>query len=109
MHTFTSAYLAYGINIPDINVEVLDEGFADGSEGGFPDVGSLRAGPQYGHFTFLVTACNQAELGEVTTVAPQDVSAAQYADWDLQLRAAAAALGITGDLTPGWFITPGVV
>lgn len=103
MGMWHTAYLAYGIQIPDTDPDDLNDAIYE-HKAEFPDVGYLQVGPYDRDFTFLVTDCFSADLGGFQTVTPQRASAEQYDDWDRQLRVATAVLGIPGDFTPAWVL-----
>ncbi|MCX5197196.1 hypothetical protein OOK31_25415 [Streptomyces sp. NBC_00249] len=89
MSIWTTAYLAYGQQIPDTDTDVLDAvlGRLDGG------VGHLSAGAYDRERLYLVTGCHSAELGTPETVEVPRVEDA-YHVWDEELRTALAALGI---------------
>jgi hypothetical protein len=103
MGYFTSAYLAYGIQIPDKPEDELDRGIPGGTE-----VGHLRAGKYDAEMTFLVTECTEADLGQAETVNPDRATREQYETWDRDLRAAAEALGVENPPEPSWLLIPSV-
>lgn len=103
MGYFHSAYLAYGVQIPDTDEDTLDCGIPKGTE-----VGHLRAGKYDAEMTFLVTECTEADLGEAPTVNPDRATRDQYETWDRDLRAAATALGLTDVPEPSWLLIPHV-
>ena len=101
MGIFHSAYLAYGIQIPDTPEDELDAKIPGGTE-----VGHLRAGAYDREMTFLVTECSEADLGEACTVNPDRATPDQYVTWDRDLRAAAKALSLTDIPEPTWLLIP---
>ncbi|MFG3048105.1 hypothetical protein ACGFZR_24635 [Streptomyces sp. NPDC048241] len=101
MGIFHSAYLAYGIQIPDMDEDTLDRGIP-----GMSEVGHLRAGAYDREMTFLVTECSEADLGQVATVNPDRATREQYERWDRDLRAAAKALGVNEPPEPCWLLIP---
>lgn len=106
MGFFTSAFLAYGIQIPDKDEEELDRGI-----NGMPkrtDVGHLRAGKYDHEMTFLVTECKEADLGEACAVEPERATLEQYETWNRDLRATAKALGVEDPPEPTWLLIPHV-
>jgi hypothetical protein len=103
MGYYTSAYLAYGVQIPDKDEAELDRGIPGGTE-----VGHLRAGKYDDERTYLVTECEESDLGEALEVTPQAATAEQYAAWDRDLRAAATALGVEQIRDPSWLLIPHV-
>jgi hypothetical protein len=103
MGYFTSAYLAYGIQIPDTDEDTLDRGIPGGTE-----VGHLRAGKYDAEMTFLVTECTEADLGDAETVSPQQATPEQYATWDRDLKAATVVLGVVAYGEPSWLLIPNV-
>jgi hypothetical protein len=100
MGMYHSAYFAYGIRIPDVEPDQLEE--ADLPEG----VGYLLAGSYDRDMTFLTTACKEADLGEFVQVTPQTVTEEQRAEWDQALRIAAVRVGVKAESEPGWFVVP---
>lgn len=99
MSIWTSAYLAYGFEIP-----ATDEDALDAALGGFDgDVGHLSAGAYDRERLYLVTACHEAELGSPESVA-LNLSAEQRADWDRQLEAALNALDLPAGAKPAWLL-----
>jgi hypothetical protein len=104
MGMFYSAYLAYGVRVPDTDPDRLEEALKGQPEGS--DVGYLTAGNYDDDMTFLVTECTSADLGSVETVTPQQATPEQYAAWDAQLRAAATELGVKPLSEPGWLLIP---
>lgn len=106
MGYFQSAFLAYGIQIPDKAEEELDRAIHGMANSG--DVGHLRAGKYDREMTFLVTECKEADLGEACTVEPERATRDQYETWDRDLRAAAKALGVEDPPEPTWLLIPHV-
>lgn len=100
MGMYHSAYFAYGVRIPDVDAEQLEE--ADFPQG----VGYLLAGSYDRDMTFLTTACKEADLGSYEQVTPQVVTEEQRAEWDQALRAAAVRVGVEPQAEPGWFVVP---
>jgi hypothetical protein len=101
MGMYHSAFLAYGFQIPDTDEEEMDRKIPSGT-----DVGHLRAGAYDREMTFLVTACDDADLGKAETVTPQDTTPEQYETWNADLKAAAAALSISDTPVPSWLLIP---
>jgi hypothetical protein len=99
MGYYTSAFLAYGIQIPDKDEDELDRGIPGGTE-----VGHLRAGRYDREDTYLVTKCTEADLGNSVVVDPHRATAEQYEAWDRDLRAAAGALGVDEIPEPAWLL-----
>ncbi|MBM7088093.1 hypothetical protein JTP67_05905 [Streptomyces sp. S12] len=99
MGFYHSAFLAYGIQIPDMDEDTLDRGIPGGSE-----VGHLRAGRYDAEDTFLVTKCTEAEIGTPVVVDPERATREQYETWSRDLRAAATALGVTDIPAPSWLL-----
>jgi hypothetical protein len=99
MSIWTSAYLAYGFEIPKTDEDALDTALG-GLDG---DVGHLSVGAYDRERLYLVTACHEAELGSPETV-DLNLSAEQRADWDRQLEAALSALGMPFGATPAWHL-----
>lgn len=93
----TSAYLAYGFPIDDIDENTLDSKLK-----AFKDVGHLSAGDYDCNDLYLVTQCDNADLGtpEAVTIPGPDA----IAEWDATLNAAAEALGITDHEPPTWLL-----
>lgn len=97
----TTAWLAYGIQIPNTHAEDLEAKLKD-----TVGVGYLHAGPYDREKTYLVTACHSADLGTPKTVDLGDA----YTDgdptgrWDAMLGHAVEKVG-AGRLThPGWLL-----
>lgn len=100
MGMYHSAYFAYGIRVPDVDPERLED--ADYPEG----VGYLMAGSYDRDMTFLTTKCDSADLGKFAQVKPEEFPAEQRASWDEALRTAATRLGVEPQTEPGWFLVP---
>lgn len=97
----TSAWLIYGIQVPDTPPDAMEELLKD--QGG---VRFLHAGPYDDDRTFLATEGAEHESGDpATRVRPQDVTAETYARWDAALRRAARAMGADDPPQPGWLLT----
>jgi hypothetical protein len=101
MGIYTSAYVAYGVQIPDTDSETLEDAT-------FPEgVGYLHAGGYDRNLTFLVTYCEAADLGDTHRFNPREVTDEQYAAWDESLRVTAYAMEIGATLhEPCWFVVP---
>jgi hypothetical protein len=97
MGMYTSAYLAYGFPIDDIDEDVLDRELK-----AFKDVGHLSAGDYDHSGLYLVTQCDNADLGAPETVTIPEPST--IAEWDATLNVAADALGITEHEPPAWIL-----
>ncbi|KOV86098.1 MULTISPECIES: hypothetical protein [unclassified Streptomyces] len=108
MGYYPSAWLAYGIQIPDTSSNELEDalGALDGQQRGdkADHVGYLHAGRYDAEDTYLVTQATEAEIGSSVVVAPHQTTGDQYADWDHNLAAAARALGITDPVEPSWLL-----
>lgn len=102
MGMWTTAYLAYAIEIPRTDEDVIDEKLSGHTVG----VGHLSAGGFDHDKTYLVTACEDAELGKPTGV---DLGA-HYTDdnpegrWNQMLDHAAGVLGVEPLGEPGWLL-----
>lgn len=100
MGFWTSAYLAYGIEIPDTAPDAL-EGHLKGETVG---VSYLQAGGY--DKTFLTTACESADLGKPAAL---DL-AAHYIDgnpegrWNDMLAHAVEKVGVEPIGEPGWLL-----
>lgn len=100
-------YFAYGVEIshpgefPDFD-KLQNVFFFSGSETDFPLINYLTAGDSNTQRTFLVAFHCLVGPGDFKTAKPW--TAAQYADRDAQLRAAATAVGHNGDVTPAWLV-----
>lgn len=101
-----SAYLAYGMQIPDTNPDQLEEALAPLKirTKGDDHVGYLHAGRYDNEDTFLVTQCTEAELGDPVVVAPERVTAEQYAAWKEGLAEACRALGLAEIPDAEWLL-----
>ena len=110
MGFYHSAYFAYGVHVPDIDINDLEEKLYDHTQQHGGDVGYLDAGSYDRNMTFLVTHCFTATLGQHKTVTPGDFGTDTVQSWNDQLRAAATALGFddTKVSTPGWMLIPDV-
>lgn len=108
MGFYHSAYFAYGVQVPDTNINDLEEKLYDHTQQHGGDVGYLDAGSYDRHMTFLVTHCFTATLGQHKTVTPGDFDTDTVKSWNDQLQAAATALGFddTEVSTPGWLLIP---
>ncbi|TVZ96471.1 hypothetical protein [Streptomyces sp. BK340] len=107
MGYYPSAWLAYGVQIPDTSSDQLEDalGTLDGQRGDQADhVGYLHAGRYDDEDSYLVTQATEAEIGSSVVVAPNRATAEQYADWDHNLAAAARALGMTDPIEPSWLL-----
>jgi hypothetical protein len=99
MAIWTTAYLAYGLEIPTRDTDELDRTLGPLNS----EVGHLEAGPYDRDRLYLVTACHSADLGEPETL---DIphNEAQYRTWDDQLRTALTALGLPTDQPFTWHL-----
>ncbi|MER5750674.1 hypothetical protein [Streptomyces sp. NPDC002088] len=106
MGYYTSAWLAYGMQIPDTSSDVLQEALAPlmTRAKGDDHVGYLHAGRYDNEDTFLVTRCTEAELGDPVVVAPERVTAEQYAEWKASLVEACRALGLAEVPPAEWLL-----
>jgi hypothetical protein len=100
MGMYHSTYFAYGVQIPDVDPEQIEE--TDLGEG----IGYLLAGDYDRDMTFLTTQCKEVDLGEYAHVTPNTVTDEQRAIWNVALRKAATRLGIEPKSEPGWFVVP---
>ena len=101
-----SAYLAYGMQIPDTSSDQLQAALAPlkTRTKGNDYVGYLHAGRYDDEDTFLVTRCTEAEIGEPVVVAPERVTAEEYADWNESLGEACRALGLAEIPNAEWLL-----
>ncbi|MFF4576891.1 hypothetical protein ACFY15_00540 [Streptomyces sp. NPDC001373] len=99
MSIWTTAYLAYGLEIPARDTDELDRTLGPLKS----NVGHLEAGPYDRDRLYLVTACHSADLrmSETPDIPRND---AQYLTWDDQLRTALAALGLATDQQFTWHL-----
>ncbi|MFJ3170609.1 hypothetical protein ACIPJK_07465 [Streptomyces roseus] len=105
MRFYSTAYLAYGIQIPDTDnhdiykventLQTLNNG-----------VGYLTAGRFGNDRVYLTTECHSADAGEYLALVPEILAnRPELATWDAALKAAAEALGHTDTPAPHWFLT----
>jgi len=106
MGMYHSTYFAYGARIPDTDSEVMQTVLRALKDQHGSSVGYLHAGDYDRDMTFLVTKCEEVNLGDVKTVTPQMAAPDQYAAWDTQIRQAADALGTAPLHEPGWLVVP---
>ena len=108
MGMYQSAYFAYGIRIPDTNADRLEEALARLAtrQKGDDHVGYLHAGKYDEDRTYLVTRCEEADLGQARAVHPEQATPEQYADWNHNLGEAARALGLTDVPDASWLVIP---
>lgn len=99
MSIWTTAYLAYGFEIPQQDLDAIDLALKPLDS----EVGHLSAGPYDRDRLYLVTACHDAELGSPEVVG-LSLGLEQRADWDRQLLAALAALGLSMSIQPAWHL-----
>lgn len=106
MGYFTSAYLAYGMQIPHTSSDQLQAALAPlkTRTKGDDYVGYLHAGRYDDEDTFLVTQCTEAEIGEPVAVAPERVAAEKYAVWNEGLTEACRALGLAEIPPAEWLL-----
>jgi len=101
MRLYSTAYLAYGIQIPDTDPDRLEEALRD-----IEGIGYLNAGRFGDERTYLTTECHSVDAGEYLGLAPETVAnRPEQAAWDAALKAAAEALGRTDTPEAGWFLT----
>lgn len=100
MGMYHSAYFAYGVRIPDIDPDRIED--ADLPTG----VGYLLAGSYDRDMTFLTTQCKEVDLGQFANVTPNTATDEQRAAWDQALRTSAAELGVDLKSEPGWLVIP---
>ncbi|MFJ1647946.1 hypothetical protein [Streptomyces sp. NPDC088258] len=98
MGMYTSAYLAYGIQIVDTEPGILEE--ANLGAG----VSFLYAGRYDNDMTFLVTEWHNVDLGSSKALSPQYFADGQYAVWDELLKKAAGALDLSHVHQPAWLV-----
>lgn len=105
MGMYQSAYLAYGIQIPDTEPDRLEEALAPlkTRTKGDDYVGYLHAGRYDREDTYLVTKTFEADLGEGLAVQPEQTPE-QYAAWNEHLGEAARALGLTEVPAASWLL-----
>jgi hypothetical protein len=101
MGMFHSAYLAYGVRIPDTSEDDLDAALR-GTQG----VSHLHAGGYDRDATYLVAddTCTNAALGKPQRIEPAAVDPAQCEAWNTQLAAAMKAVGFTPTVPPAWLL-----
>lgn len=102
MGMWTTAYLAYGIEIPYTSEDAIEEKLSGQTVG----VSYLNAGHYDHDKTYLVTACFDAELGK-----PSEVDLGEhYADgdptgrWNQMLDHAVGKVGVEPIGEPGWLL-----
>lgn len=101
MRFYSTAYLAYGIQIPDTQLDRLEE-VLQGHDG----IGYLNAGRFGNDRIYLTTECHSTDAGEYLAIAPETLALGPgRTTWDTALRAAAEALGHTDTPAPSWFLT----
>ncbi len=110
MSLYHSAYFAYGVQIPDTSSDRLEAALAPLAtrQKGDDHVGYLHAGKYDDDRTYLVTRCEEADLGKARQVHPEQTTAEQYADWNHNLAEAIRALGLTDVPEPSWLVVPNV-
>ena len=102
MRLYSTAYLAYGIQIPDADNDVVEAALRDLANG----VSYLQAGRFEEQRTYLTTECHRVNAGEYRIFAPDALAdRSERPAWDTALRAAAEALGFPGTPVPRWFLT----
>ncbi|WP_327413203.1 hypothetical protein [Streptomyces sp. NBC_01233] len=102
MRLYSTAYLAYGIQIPDTQPDHLEDTLQALDNG----VGYLNAGRFGDERTYLTTECHSADAGEYLGLAPETLNdRRERATWDTALKTAAEALGHSDAPAPGWFLT----
>jgi len=110
MGYYTSAWLAYGIQIPDTAPDRLEEALSTLTtrDKGDDSVGYLNAGRYDDERTYLVTKTFEADLGNGLAVQPEQVTPQQYLTWNAHLAEAACALGVTEAPPASWLLIPHV-
>ncbi|MFI8278553.1 hypothetical protein ACIGBH_27505 [Streptomyces sp. NPDC085929] len=99
MSIWTTAYLAYGLEIPARDTDEVENALRPLTG----DVGYLTAGPYDRDRLYLATGSFDADLGTPETLdIPHDPE--QYRTWDDQLRTALAALGLPIDQQFTWHL-----
>jgi hypothetical protein len=105
MRLYSTAYLAYGLQIPDTDTEAVEAALQALDNG----VHYLTAGRFDEQRTYLTTECHNAEAGQYLGLAPETLNERpERAGWDQALIVAAAALGHTDTPAPGWLLTADV-
>lgn len=101
MGFFHSAYLTYGVRIPDTDEDTLDHALYE-----VKGVNHLSAGGYDRDATYLVAedTTTNAELGKPERIEAVRFHPAQHAEWDANLSAACAALGVTPEQPPAWLL-----
>lgn len=96
-----SAYIAYGVRIPDTDEDTLDAALR-GTKG----VSHLHAGGYDRDATYLVAddTTTNAALGRPQRIEPATFDPAQCEAWNAQLATAAAAVGVTPAQPPAWLL-----
>ncbi|MFG3173692.1 hypothetical protein ACGFZC_01310 [[Kitasatospora] papulosa] len=108
MGMYHSTYFAYGFQIPDVDPndsEDLDTQLRAYNAQHVTNVGYLTAGDYDRDMTFLTTHCTEISLGKFETVTPQTFNDDQYEQWNRDLKAVAASLGVV-PREPGWIVVP---
>lgn len=96
-----TAYLAYGVEIPHITAQTAEEKLGGHTVG----VGCLYAGTEHDQKTYLVTACEIADLGK-----PKSIDLSYFAEkdlvgpWNQMLDHAAGKVGVEPLGEPGWLL-----
>lgn len=102
MRLYSTAYLAYGIQIPRTDTDRLEEVLQALNNG----VNYLTAGRFGEDQSYLTTECHNAEAGQYLGLAVQTLAdRPERPGWDTALKAAAEALGHTDTPQPGWLLT----
>lgn len=103
MRIYCSAYLAYGIQIPDTDGDTLEAALKELANG----VSYLHAGRFNEQRTYLTAECHGVEAGGyLVTVSTTVTDRPEHAAWDTRLKAAAEALGHTDTAAPAWLMIP---
>lgn len=101
MGYYSSAYLAYGVRIPDTSEDDLDAALR-----GTTGVSHLHAGGYDRDATYLVAddTCTNAALRGPQRIEPAALDPAQCEAWNAQLATAYAAVGVTPEQPPAWLL-----
>lgn len=104
MRSEISAYLAYGVQIPnhferDIEKSLQEIGHRYGRS-----VGYLRSGPRDNGDLFLTTDYAGAELGKPMRIGLTKFTEGDYESWNRLLSVTLRELGIDGTAKPSWFL-----
>lgn len=101
-----SAYVLYGVRIPDMSWEELEDAVGQWKERG--EIGYFQAGRHDCQMTFLASFTDEIPCGQYHIITAERIHAERKwrSAWDDSLITVARKLGLTIIDGPGWYFVP---